>query len=289
MTQLIGLAAIAALVFGALLSTGGSAVVGALPLEFALISGAAVAALLIANAPSVACEALGGFWRAIRGPAWRRRQATELLALFDQLFRRARQGGLVAIERDFEAPSTSQVFADAPAVLNDAALRDLICDAFRTSSTAFADPSAAIQTMDQRIEEYRAAREKAAGALYAMADALPALGIVAAVIGIIRAMGAIDGEPEVIGAAIASALLGTLLGVFLAYGIVGPVAQRFEDVVQRDSRRLDAARSALTAFLSGATPSDSVEAGRRSMPSTVRPEPSERPEDAMSHRIRRVA
>ena len=271
MPQLIGLILVIVLVFGGLVMTGGRPALEALPFELALIGGAATATLVIGNAPAVAKEAGLGILSAFRGSKWTRDDYQSLLVLLGTLMRKARRGGFVAIEEDIESPLESASFAAAPTIRDDVATRALICDAFRLMSLDLSDPARAEAHMDQSIHQNLDRRMKAVAALNTVADALPALGIVAAVLGIIRTMGSIDQSPAVLGAMIGSALLGTFLGVFLAYGVVGPLAARLGHVVEDEARMLDAARTTLSAFGTGIQPGICVELGRAAIPAELRP------------------
>jgi len=252
----------------------------ALPFELFLIGGAAFGILIISNAPAVAAEALSGFWRVIAGPKWKQHDYVSLLVLLHDLTRRARRGGLVAIEKDIETPGETAAFQQAPRILETEPVRDLICDTFRLMALDLADPRRAEAAMEQRIEAHTDARLRAVSALHMVADALPALGIVAAVIGIIRAMGVIDQSPTVIGGMIAAALLGTFLGVFLAYGVVGPVATRFGQIVEEEEAFMNVSGVILSAYAAGMSPLASVELGRAAIPTELRPDP-----DSLMHAI----
>ncbi|MEO0982729.1 MAG: motility-associated protein [Pseudomonadota bacterium] len=272
MLQVAGLLLVAALVFGALLHTGGPVVAEALPIELTLIGGAALGVLMIANAPAIAADALSGFWRVFRGPSWKRADYQDLLVLLHGLMSDARRGGVLAIEADIEAPSKSRLFQAAPKTLADPAATDMICGAFRLAALGLSDRQRAEEGLERAAAAEFERRMKAVGALNAVADALPALGIVAAVIGIIRTMGAIDQAPSVVGAMIAAALLGTFIGVFLAYGVVGPIAARFGQIIETDAERLEAIRAALSAYLAGLAPSACVEIARNGLPEELRPD-----------------
>lgn len=265
MIQILGFIALLVLVFGALAGSG-AGVWHALPFEIFLICGAALGTLIIGNAPRVAVEALAGFGKSIRGAKWKQDDYVALSVLLYGLTRRARQGGLVAIEADIEHPEEAASFQAAPRVLADDGARHLICNTFRLMALDLSDTSRASAAMDRNIERYVEARLKAVNALHTMADALPALGIVAAVIGIIRTMTAIDQAPTVIGAMMAAALLGTFLGVFLAYGVVGPIATRFGQIIEEEERFLLMIRAALSAYADGLAPLTAIELGRAEMP-----------------------
>jgi chemotaxis protein MotA len=188
--------------------------------------------------------------------------------------RKAKRGGFVAIEADIEKPGESELFAAAPKILEDDAARTLICDAFRLMGLDLADPARADARMAQAIDAQFERRLKAVAALNTLADALPALGIVAAVLGIIRTMGAIDQEPAILGAMIGAALLGTFLGVFLAYGLVGPIAARYAQIVEEEAGFLEAIRGVISGFGEGLAPTLAIELARTAVPPRLQPDPA---------------
>ena len=272
MVQLLGFVIVLVVVFGGLMLSGGPAIMAALPFEMALIGGAAFGALLIGNAPSVTKAALAGFVTAVRGAKWRKRDYSDLLTTLHELTRRARRGGLITIEADIETPEASALFQANPRLMADQGALNLICDSFRLMAL---DPST-LERTDERLGEavgdMVAERQKAVGALHTLADALPALGIVAAVLGIIKTMGVIDSSPAVLGEMIAAALLGTFLGVFLAYGLVGPLASRFGQVVDEEAYYLDTIRNMIVSYASGIAPRTAVELARAALPDNARPD-----------------
>ncbi|MFN7055391.1 motility-associated protein [Hyphomonas sp.] len=272
MLQFAGLAIVLLLIGGGLVLTGGPAALKALPFELALIGGAAIGTVMLGNSPEVAREALAGFARAFRGPRWKKADYAALFTLTGGLMREARRRGFVAIEADVEVPEESPAFLAAPRILEDAAARGLICDAFRLMSMDLTDPDRADQRMMEAIDAHLDRRMKAVGALQTLADALPALGIVAAVLGIIRTMGAIDQEPAILGAMIGAALLGTFLGVFLAYGFVGPIAARYGQIVEEEARFDETIRAILKGFAGGASPALALELARTTLPPELQPE-----------------
>uniref|UniRef100_UPI0025BD4D9B motility-associated protein n=1 Tax=Hyphomonas sp. TaxID=87 RepID=UPI0025BD4D9B len=274
MLQIAGLVIVLLLVGGGLVVTGGPATMEALPFELALIGGAAFGTVLIGNSPDVAREAFSGFGRAFRGARWTKADYGDLFTLLGALMRNAKRGGFVAIEADIEKPEESAIFQAAPRILEDTAARTLICDAFRLMALDLSDPARADQRMEQAINAQLDRRLKAVGALNTLADALPALGIVAAVLGIIRTMGAIDQEPAILGAMIGAALLGTFLGVFLAYGLVGPIAARYAQIVEEEAGFLDTVRGVIRSFGEGLAPALAVELARTAVPPRLQPEPA---------------
>ena len=271
MAQLIGFLIIIGLIAGGLLSTGADPVLAALPFELSLILRAGFATLLIGNAFSVTREAVHGLWLAVRGPRWSRDDYTALLALLHTLLTRVRRSGHLAIETDIEAPTDSAIFAQSGRTLRDTDALAMVCDTFRLMALAGRDFSGVSQHLERAIDASRARRSQAVSALHNMADALPALGIVAAVLGIIKTMSAIDQSNAVIGAMIATALLGTFLGVFLAYGLVGPLANRFGQVVEDEMRVLELIEVVINAANSGDTPRLAIEAGRVTLPAHLQP------------------
>jgi chemotaxis protein MotA len=272
MVQFIGFMIVLCVVFGGLFVSGGPAILSALPFEMALICGAAFGTVLIGNAPSVAKGAFIGFGRALRGAKWTKRDYAELLTVLHELTRRARRGGIVAIESDIEAPETSELFAKSERLKTDPQAVELICDSFRLMAL---DPSTKAQTearVEDSIADIVAERNRAVGALHTLADALPALGIVAAVLGIIKTMGVIDQSPAILGEMIAAALLGTFLGVFLAYGLVGPVASRFAQIVEEEALYLDTIARVLGGFANDIASRTAIEIARSALPAHLRPD-----------------
>lgn len=275
MIQLLGFAIVLLIVSGALLISGGPAVLAALPFELALIGGAAIGTVMIGNSSSVAKAAFAGFGQSLRGSKWSKSDYAGLLTLMHELVRRARRGGIVAIEHDIETPQDSDLFATQPRLQEDPQALGLICDSFRLIAL---DPAMREQTatyLQDSVAEMVEERQRAVSALQTLADALPALGIVAAVLGIIKTMAMIDQSTAVLGEMIASALLGTFLGVFLAYGLVGPIANRFGQIVEEEAIYLDTIARMITAFTQGTAPRTAVEMARASLPVAVRPDISD--------------
>ncbi len=272
MTQLIGFLIVLCLVLGGLAVSGGPAVLSALPFELALILGAGLGTVLIGNAPSVSKAALEGLGRSLRGARWTKQDYLGLLNIMHDLTSRARRGGLVAIEADIEAPQSSAVFQSEPRLLKDSAALSLICDSFRLIAL---DPATRAETgarLQDSVAELVEERQRAVSALQTLADALPALGIVAAVLGIIKTMGAIDQSTAILGEMIAAALLGTFLGVFLAYGLIGPMANRFGQIVEEEALYLDTIARIITFYTQDTSPRTAIELARSALPAHLRPD-----------------
>ena len=271
MIQIAGLVLILVLIIGGMVLSGGPAILSALPFELTLILGAGAATVLIGNSRSAAIGAFRGFLIAVRGPRWRRQDYAELLVTLHELMRKARRGGLVAIEHDIENPQTSEVLKKNPSLLSDPQATGFLCDGLRLLAM---DPAATTRLRPQLEEQVGAIveeRQRASAALHTLADALPALGIVAAVLGIIKTMGFIDSEPAVLGEMIAAALLGTFLGVFLSYGIVGPVAARLTQIIDEEALYLDTIQMLVSGHAEGLAPRTNIELARNRLPQNLRP------------------
>ena len=271
MFQLFGLLMVVVLIAGALVFTGSPALFSALPFELALIGGAGLGTLVIGNSPRVAGDALAGIAKAMRGAKWTRADYADLLSGLNDLLRRARRGGMLAIEADIESPETSDLFTSRPRLLADSTATAMITDSLRLHALNPGGKSPIGAHLDDAVASAAQTRHRAVGALNSLADALPALGIVAAVLGIIKTMSLIDQSPDVLGPMIATALLGTFLGVFLAYGLVGPLAARFGQVVDEEILYLETIRTVITAWHEGVAPSTAVELARAGLPVHLRP------------------
>ena len=272
MTQLIGFILILLVITGGLIVSGRPAVLEALPFELALIGGSAIATLLIGNSRETAQQAALGLVQSFRGAKWSRTDYSALLTVLHELLRKSRQGGIIAIEQDIENPESSELFAQAPRLQNDPKARGLICETYRLLAL---DPALKPQLqsrLDEQVGELIGARHRAVSALHLLADALPALGIVAAVLGIIKTMGVIDQSPAILGEMIAAALLGTFLGVFLAYGLVGPMANRFAQIVEEEAIYLDTIARVISADAGGLAPRTAIELARSGLPLHLRPD-----------------
>ncbi|MEM7766086.1 MAG: MotA/TolQ/ExbB proton channel family protein [Pseudomonadota bacterium] len=271
MSQIAGFILILALITMGLVSTGATAVLTALPFELALIGGAAFATLLIGNAPAISWEALRGLALAVTGSRWRRADHAALLAVLHRALTLHRKKGALGLEADLEDPENSALFQAAPRLLKDADARTQLCEALRLMGMGQGGVARVDDQLQRAIDTTHHRRMQAVSALQTVADALPALGIVAAVLGIIKTMTAIDESDAVIGAMIATALLGTFLGVFLAYGLVGPLANRFGQVVEEELGALEVIAVAVSAVASGSPPRVAVETARTSLPPALRP------------------
>jgi len=276
MFGVIGIVVIIVMVFGGFVIHGGhlEPILHALPFEMIIIGGAAVGAFLVSNDLAAIKQTLRDTAKVFKGPKWKPADYRDLLCLLFELIRLARSNP-VALEEHIENPTESTLFGRYAKIQHDHEAVDLICDTLRAASMNYDDPHQVEEVLDKRMEAAQTHALHSSHALQSMADALPALGIVAAVLGVIKTMGSIDQPPEVLGAMIGSALVGTFLGVFLAYGIVGPFATRVKAVVDEDGHFYQLIREVLIANLHKHPTNICIEVGRQNSPHHVRPSFSE--------------
>lgn len=273
MFQIIGVVCVFGMVFGGFVLAGGhfEVILHALPFEMMMIGGAAVGALLIGNDGSVIMGLPGELTKALAGPKWKRSDFQDMLALLFSITKLAKTKGVVALEAHIENPNESKIFTRYPRLLKDHFAVDFICNTMRMTTMNMDDPHQIESAMEQQLEKHHHEGAGPGHALQNMADALPALGIVAAVLGIIKTMGAITEPPEKLGLLIGSALTGTFLGVFLAYGIVAPLAQRIAAVNEQDSMLYKIIKDVLVAYLHGNAAQAAAEIGRGLVPTKLQP------------------
>jgi chemotaxis protein MotA len=268
----VGIVVVFVMVFGGYMLAGGKfgIILKALPYEFTMIFGAAVGAFIISNDMSAIKHALKDLTRVFKGPKWSAADYKDLLCLLYEVIRLARQNA-VGLEEHIEAPENSPIFQRYPKILKDKEATALICDTMRSASMNFDDPHQVEEVLDKRMEANHHHAMHSAHAFQTMADGLPALGIVAAVLGVIKTMGSIDQPPEILGKLIGGALVGTFLGVFLAYGLVGPFATRIKAVTEEDAHFYELIREVLVANLHSHATNICIEVGRQNTPSHIRP------------------
>jgi chemotaxis protein MotA len=235
------------------------------------IAGAGVAAFLISNSVTTIKATGGGFAKVFAGPKWKPTDYRDLLSLLFLLTKTMKSKGVIALESHIENPGESTIFSRYPKVMKDHFAVDFICDTLRMMTMNLEDPHQVEDAMEKQLEKHHHEALAPAGALQSLADALPALGIVAAVLGVIKTMGAITEPPEVLGTMIGGALVGTFLGVFLAYGLVGPMSTRLKEIVDEEGAFYRIIQSVLVAHLHGNAAQISVEIGRGSVPSGAQP------------------
>ena len=272
MIGLVGIVVIFVMVFGGYLAAGGKLgiILHALPFEFMIIGGAAVGAFLISNDAGAVKHTLRDVAKVFKGPKWEPDDYRDLLCLLFTLIRLGRQNP-VAVEEHIEVPEDSAIFTKYPRILADREAVALIGDTLRSASMNYDDPHQVEEVLDKRMEASQHHALHSSHALQTMADGLPALGIVAAVLGVIKTMASIDQPPEILGKMIGGALVGTFLGVFLSYGLVGPFASKVRDVVEEDAHFYKLIREVLIANLHNHAANICIEVGRQNTPSHKRP------------------
>ena len=273
MFQIVGLVLLFGMVFGSYILAGGKMgiILHSLPYELMAILGSAVAAFLIANSMGVIKGVLAGFGKAFAGPKWKAADYRDLLSLLFLLTKTMKSKGVIALESHIENPGESTIFSRYPRITKDHFAVDFICDTLRMMTMNLEDPHQVEDAMEKQLEKHHHEALGPAHALQNMADGLPALGIVAAVLGVIKTMGSITEPPEVLGGMIGGALVGTFLGVFLAYGMVGPIASRLNAVVEEEASFYKIIQAVLVAHLHGNAAQISVEIGRGNVPSDSQP------------------
>ena len=273
MLQIGGIVVLFAMVFGGFMISGGSlgVIFEALPHEMMTIGGAAAAAVLIGGSMYSIKKIFGDLGKVVSGPKWKPNDYRDLLCLLFLLTKTMKSKGLIALEAHIEKPEDSSIFKRYPRISKDHFALAFICDTLRMMTMSLEDPHQVEEAMEKQIDKHHAEALEPATALQTMADGLPALGIVAAVLGVIKTMGAISEPPEVLGRMIGSALVGTFLGVFLAYGIVGPMATRLKAIVEEETLFYHVIRDILVAHLHGNAAQVTVEIGRGSVPTIAQP------------------
>ena len=276
MIGIIGIITIFVMVFGGYLAAGGKMgiILKSLPFEMTMILGAAIGAFMISNSVAEVKHTVKDLGKVFKGPKWAHHDYSDLLCLLFELIRLARQNP-VAIEEHIEAPAESSIFSKYPKIVADAEATALICDTMRSASMNYDDPHQVEEVLEKRMDASMHHALHSSHALQTVADGLPALGIVAAVLGVIKTMASIDQPPEVLGKLIGGALVGTFLGVFLAYGLVGPFAAKVKVVIEEDGHFYQLIREVLVANLHNHSTNICIEVGRQNTPTHCRPSYSE--------------
>ncbi len=277
MFQIGGIFVVMGMVFGGFMLAGGhfDVILQALPFEMMMIGGAAVGAFLIGNSSHGIIHTLKDIGKFVSGPKWKGQDYRDLLCLMYLLTKTMKTKGVIALESHIENPSESAIFTRYPKLQKDHFCMHFICDTLRMMTMNFEDPHQVEDAMEKQLEKHHHEVEHPAHAIQTMADGLPALGIVAAVLGIIKTMGAITEPPAVLGKMIGGALVGTFLGVFLAYGFVGPIAARLGQVYSEEALFYHIIRDVLVSHLHGNAAQISVEVGRGNVPTPLQPSFSE--------------
>src|ERR1700691_2626562 len=263
MFSIIGILVVFACVIGGFLMEKGKLAVLVQPAELVTIGGAAIGTVLAANPMHILKKMVAGLLGVIKGSPFSKQRYVDTLKMMFDLFAKSRKEGAIAIESDVEDPEKSPIFSRYPAFLGDHHARDFVCDTMRMAITGGVNPF--------DVEVHHHASNQPNQSLSSVADALPGLGIVAAVLGVVVTMGSLGGPPEEIGHKFAAALVGTFLGILLCYGVFGPLAANMSKIVEEEHSFYSGLRVVMLAFIKGTSPIMAVEIGRRAIPGHARP------------------
>jgi len=271
MFSIVGILVVFGSVIAGYLMEKGKLAVLMQPAELVVIGGAAIGTVLVANPLHIVKQMIAGVLGVLKGSPFSKKRYVDTLKMMFELFAKSRKEGAIAIESDVEEPEKSPTFSKYPEFLKDHHLRAFVCDTMRMAITGGVGAFDLDQMMELDLEVHHHSATQPIQALNTMADALPGLGIVAAVLGVVITMGALGGPPEEIGKKVAAALVGTFLGILLCYGVVGPLAANMSKVVDEEHNYYHVLRVAMLAFIKGTPPIMAVEMGRRAIPEHARP------------------
>ena len=273
MAIIIGIVVVLGCVFGVYIASGGNIdiIIEAAPHEVATILGASIGALIIANRGHVIKAILKGFGHAFKGAKFKKQDYIDLLCLLYTLVKLAKSKGLIALEPHIEKPEESDIFAKYPKIQHDHFAAPFICDTFRMITMSLEDPHQVEDIMQKQLDKHHHEVAHPAHALQTMADGLPAVGIVAAVLGVVKTMASINSPVDILGKMIGGALVGTFLGIFFSYCIFAPIAQRLADIVEEEAQYYFIIRDILVGYLNGQAVQIAVEGGRGNVPSRLQP------------------
>lgn len=271
MNLILGAIIVVVAVFGGFVAHGGQLLAIWQPYEVVIICGAALGAFIISNSMKTIIKVFKGIPALMGGPKYKKSHYLDLLALLYDLFTKARKEGLMGIEPDIEEPHESAIFQKYPSILKDHHVVEFISDYMRLVVSGSMNPFELDNLMDIELETHHQEAGEPGHAVQRVADALPAFGIVAAVLGIVNTMGSLGGPIEEIGGKVAAALVGTFLGILLAYGFVGPMSTALERRAEDEAKFYACLKACILANVQGYSPQVAVEFGRKTMASTLRP------------------
>ena len=275
MLSIIGYVIVFGSVIGGFVIEGGAVGILNQPVEFLIIGGAGIGALVVGT-PLKVLKAIGVNAKlALFGSGYSKADYMELFSLLYEIFSVMRKSGEMALEKDVDDPVNSEIFKKYPKFISNHSAKSMMLDSLRLVISGSANAEELAHLMDEEIATHEEEGRRPAGVLGKVADAFPGLGIVAAVLGVIIAMGAMDQGPEVLGHKIAVALVGTFLGILLCYGVFQPVVQKMELMLVEEAKYLECIKTGLLAYLHGAAPIIAVEYARRVVFSTERPSAQE--------------
>jgi len=271
MFAIIGIVVVFGAIVAGYLMEKGNLLVLVQPAELIIIGGAAIGTLLVANPIHIIKAMIPGVLGVLKGSPFGKARYLDTLKMMFEFLNKVRKEGLLAVENDVEKPKESTIFKKYPDFLKDHHVQDFVCDTLRMAITGGVEPFDMDQMMERDMEVHHHGEGVPIASLSTVADALPGLGIVAAVLGVVITMGAIGGPPEEVGKKVAAALVGTFLGILLCYGLVGPLAANMTKGVDAQNEYLQVLRVVILAFLKGQAPIIAIEMGRRAIPAHVRP------------------
>jgi chemotaxis protein MotA len=268
---LIGMVVTLGCVLGGFMAMGGHIEVLIQPWEVVIICGAALGSFLVANPMKVVKDTGKACMEAFKQAVPKERDYLEVLGVLHSLMRELKSKSRGEVEAHIDNPDESVIFQAFPTVLKNHDLTHFICDYCRIIIIGNARPHEIEALMDEEIQTIRADKLKAYHALTAMSDGFPAIGIVAAVLGVVKAMGALDQSPEILGGLIGAALVGTFLGIFMSYCVVGPIATKIKTVREKKNRLYVIVKQTLLAYMNGSLPQVAIEFGRKTISAYERP------------------
>ena len=271
MVFIVGYILVTVMVFGGYMMSGGVLLALWHPPELVIIFGGAFGAFVATNPGNVIKGAFAGIPLILKGSKYNKAMYLDLLALMYDLFSKSRKEGLMSLEADIEEPEESEIFNKYPKISSDHHVVEFICDYVRLMVGGNMNPFELDNLMDIELETHHQEAHRPVAAWQGMADGLPAFGIVAAVMGVVITMGSLGGPMEVIGAKVAAALVGTLLGILLGYGFVGPLGSALGHIVDDEAKFYACIKVCILATLNGYNPQVAVEFGRKSLLPSVRP------------------
>ena len=271
MKLIIGLIMVCGCIIFGYTAAGGDLLALWQPFEIIIILGGAIGAFIIANPAKVVKESASGLLALFKGQKYKKQVYMDLLGLMFALFSKSRKEGLMALEGDIDEPHESEIFKGYPVLAKNHHLIDFICDYLRLMVGGNMNAFELEGLMDVELDTHHDEGHKASAAVTGMGDGLPAFGIVAAVMGVVITMGYISEPPEVLGHHVGAALVGTFLGILMAYGFVGPFGTAMAAQAEEDSKLFEVAKICMMATLNGYTPQIAVEFGRKALFSDMRP------------------
>jgi len=271
MFAVIGIVIVFASIMGGFLMEKGPVAVLMQPSELVIIGGAAIGTILIANPLPLAIKVFKSAFGVLAGSRYTKDFYLDSLKMMGDIFIFARKSGMAKLEEDIENADKSAIFSKYPKLTKDHHILNFVCDTLRTAVAGVVPPHDLDAMIENDLEIHHDEALAPAKALAVVADALPGLGIVAAVLGVVITMGALGGPPDEIGKKVAAALVGTFLGILLSYGVVAPIAVNLEKTVDAEGRFYQVLRAGLMAFARGMAPMIAVEFARRAIPHEMRP------------------